>query len=239
MILPFEVLLCLGAAAFYLHDACELLHANELVLERRGNGWRYVSATTGVRLLRRSLFLPNPLRPDRTLYLLAWSPVRQLRKTSLRRLRLFEKQLAGVRVLVLLLLLLLLSLPLVLAVFGSGKMLLALFALYYLTTVAALMVVMCNRRVFGLGWKQLSLLVIECLACPPFAVNLLRKITRHSPLSGAAITLASQRLTREDFCQLSADVCAQIERQLQWLDAGSMRHAELINFREQVRRLAE
>ena len=61
---PFEVLLPLGALAFYVYDCCLLLFDNETVQHWAGSSW-LPQAPTSIVLMRKRLLLLDLLRPDR------------------------------------------------------------------------------------------------------------------------------------------------------------------------------
>lgn len=240
MTLSFEALLILGAIGFYLYDSIELLRINEFALVRNGERWSYVYPTSGWQILRKWPFIPNPIRPDVDIYLVSWSPNASTRRKSTKRLNVFESRVTPLRHSArVLFAMLFLVLPLVLLIYGSGVQLLLLFVCVYGTIVVVAYLLYRNRRPLQLTTRRLLLLLFECLACPPFAVNVLRKVTYRSALIGDPISFAMRVLDRDTFCRLVSDVCERIEMQLCWFDEGAARYSALVAYRDHIRGLAK
>src|SRR5262249_35155737 len=71
LILTFEVVLPLGAIAFYLYDSAMLLYGNELVFLKRGGRWRATGGLEGY-IGSRRLCLPALFRPWVLLFRVLW-----------------------------------------------------------------------------------------------------------------------------------------------------------------------
>jgi hypothetical protein len=71
---PFEVLLPLGALAFYAYDCCLMLFDDETVQHWTGTAW-LPQRPTSVVLMRKRLLLLDLLRPDRMSLRTATEPV--------------------------------------------------------------------------------------------------------------------------------------------------------------------
>lgn len=233
---PIEVLLPLGAVAFYLFDASLMLHGNELALEWRASRWR-VSGGMNALLRGKRLFLPNPLRPDSLLFQVRWDPASAgSQPDPYPHLELLDRSLAPVKVFVVALAFILLAvLPPVSWFYGAGAMLLTVFIAAYLLIGAALVMVFRRRSELGLSPRRFVGLALEALACAPFAVNLVRKIS----------LLHSDRLHLESFagCHFDQDarlltaaiVEARIEERLAIEDPGTTRSVGLQAMRDRMR----
>lgn len=172
-----ELLLPLGAVAFYLWDSLQLLYQDELVVERDAR-W-HVSSGSDLLLGGRRPYLPNPFLPHRLLFVIDWTRARAgdaaVRRAALGTL---ERTLAPVRGVVLVLAaLLFLVLPPVSWFYGAGAALLFVFAAVYLFILVGLAFVYARRAALGLALRPLLGLALESLACAPFALNLVRKIS--------------------------------------------------------------
>ena len=195
MIFQFEILLVLGALAFYLQDSCALLYADELMLERVGGGWR-VHSGAAMLVAGRRPFVPNPLAPHRPLMrvslqqLLGDGPAgRNHLAHYLNALALFK---AGS---IALLLLFFPGLPLVLYFFGTGVELLCWLALVYLVVARIAATLFQRRRVLQLSLRDCAVLAFECACCPPLAINIVRKLTLRAeamPLAGYPALLSAR-----------------------------------------------
>jgi hypothetical protein len=89
---------------------------------------------------------------------------------------------------------LLLALPLVAWTQGAGIVLLAMFALFYLFTFAALTLAWRRRKPLALQTGAFWLLVLDAVACAPFAVNLTRKISLRHGIAGDPLCFAARHL---------------------------------------------
>lgn len=70
-----EFLLAFGIVAVYLLDTMRFLRPREALVERIGaDRWRVLFGAVRFELFGRRPALPNPLRPDRMLYLANWQP---------------------------------------------------------------------------------------------------------------------------------------------------------------------
>ncbi len=187
---PTELWLPIGAAAFYLYDSSCLLWQNELMLTK-ARRW-LVTGGTELRLAGRRLYLPNPLTPMRPQFQVRWSladtraecaDIQQLLQV-LRPIGLINQ----------LQLLLLLALPALAWTLGAGLLVLLLFALFYLLSLAALALTWRHRNTLRLTTGRFWLLVLDALACAPFAVNTARKLSMQHGIDGDPLHFAARHL---------------------------------------------
>jgi hypothetical protein len=189
---PTELWLPIGAAAFYLYDSACLLWQNELMLTHARSRW-LVDGGTALRLAGRRLFLPNPLLPLRPQFQVRWG-LDETRAVAVDGPQQLLRALRAVGLLNQLQLLLLLALPVVAWTLGAGLVMLALFALFYLLTLAALGVAWRRRSACGLATRAFWMLALDALACAPFAVNLTRKISMRHGIAGDPLQFVARQL---------------------------------------------
>lgn len=168
-----------GAVLMYLYDAALLLYHEEVAFETRRRGTP-VAGGLMLELGGRQLFLPNPLTPWRPLYRLGWTL--QTRPAPRRRGTASPARLAvRLSVLVpwvgLLSALFAVGLPACLWPGHGAEALLGWMAATYATILATLGVAYAHRRRLGLTGGQIGALARDALLCPPFALNLLRKVS--------------------------------------------------------------
>ena len=163
---PFEVLLPLGAAAFYLYDCCLLLFADEVICHWNGAAWLR-ALPTDIVIMRRRLWVLNPLRPDRPTHR---GPPDALPSPPLRALRPLQWTVC------LLLGLLAIALPVVSIGLGAGLALLGVFGVFYAAVALLLTLTWQRRAALGLTTRAYLALAADCVLCPPFAINLVRRI---------------------------------------------------------------
>jgi hypothetical protein len=194
-----EALLMAGVLGLYLFDSALLLCANEAILCQSGNGrWSLAFGSHGFTLRGREPFLPNPFTPSRALFRLSWSfegpsgagatrsehgdwsGQRDAFKTFTPAL----PCLAGA---------LFLGLPVALFFNLGEAALLSALGLIYASALWIVMLLWCKRGAFGLRGKALALLILDALACPPFALNVVRKLSLRV-LTGEDLADAARRL---------------------------------------------
>lgn len=232
----FEFWLACGLVGFYLFDSALLLYVNELVyVEDRGR-WSFVCPAPGWQVLRRNPYLPSPLRPDRPLFRVCWSTSEagedpRERDTLPRFLDVLEPLR---RLTLVLLALLLVGLPVVLLGFGAGIAFLVLLGFVYLVIVVMLMQTYRSREALGLSPKTFALLTFDCLACAPFAINLVRKISLRRSVTGDPVRFARRVFDEETFARLVSALCSRLGEALEVEDEESARHTELRGYRTRL-----
>ena len=127
-------------------------------------------------------------------------------------------------------------LPLGLFSFLGDWVLLLAVALLYAGIAGALLWLAMKRKELGLSARQLGSLAFELVACPPFAVNVVRRVSVEMPLD-ADLALAARQLQRpEEWDATRGELIARLDEQIDAEDEGSERGALL---KESRRRLAE
>lgn len=208
MSLSFEALLVLGIAGFYLYDSMMLLRYDEVVFSESFGRWTSLCPNNNLRVRNKTLFLPNPLTPFKPTFRVAWSPNDPpLAEGSTRELL----KIVGLTrplgfVVMVLLAEMLLVLPAVIFTRGTGLLFLGTLAVVYLTILLALGLVYASRAGLALSSKQFASLAFDSLACPPFAINLLRKITLTKAAGLNPVAYAHQHFTKECFAELAAKI---------------------------------
>ena len=195
-----------GIVLMYLYDAALLLYHDEVAFETRRGGALAAGGLT-LELGGRQLFLPPPWSVHRPLHRLSWRASAQTGTgdaggvASLRRLAARVSVLAPWSVL--LLALFAVGLPVCLWLVPTSVALLIWLATTYATILATLAVAFAHRRRLGVTRRQLWSLARDALLCPPFALNLVRKISLEqsrrldlravlagTPCTGSTVTLA-------------------------------------------------
>jgi hypothetical protein len=174
--------LMLLACALYVFDALLLLRPDELVLtEGRSGAWHPRFGANGWKLRGLEPLLPNLLAPWRPMVRVHWAFEEGLAVTDtgppLPTLR------SGPRVATtVLLLLVFIALPVGLFVYPVTSFVLAVVALIYATCVAIVTLLFFEWRRLGLRRSEFWKLSVEYIACPPFAINAVRKTSLMTPI---------------------------------------------------------
>ena len=232
MILPFEILLVLGALAFYLQDSCSLLYADELMLERVGGGWR-VHSGAAMLVAGRRPFVPNPLAPHRPLMRVSLQQLLGDGPAERNDLAHYLNALAPFKAASTALLLLFVpTLPMVLYLFGTGVELLCWLAAVYLAVARIGATLFQRRRVLQLSVRDCAGLAFECACCPPLAINIVRKLT----LRADAMTLARcpAIVNARSHPSLLMAAGERIEEMLRRWDSETPQAQTLLRYREKL-----
>ena len=231
---PFEVLLPLGAIGLYLFDSTLLLYSNELLFARRAGKWTF-AASSALLLAGRRVWLLNPFTPATPQFRVRWSEAdSRQEQESPEELESFHAALGPLRYCAVALGLLLLALPAELLLLGTGIELLALMAAFYGVILAALGYVYAHRRELRVSGKSFLALSFDCLACAPFAVNLVRKLALRRSLVGNPIEFAYRSFEPEAFSTLIQAVCDRVSDEQQREYGQTPRWAELEAYRKEL-----
>ena len=236
---PIEVLLPLGAVAFYLFDSSMMLCGDELALEWRARRW-LVSGGLDALLGGRRLFLPNPFTPHALLFQVRWGEdTTTPAPDAYPRLEQLDRALAPVKIPVVALAVILFGvLPPVSWYFGAGAALLAVFGAAYLLVGAALVLLYRRRKALSLTPRRYAGLAFEALACAPFAINLVRKVSLAQSQWLQVESLAAAHFDAASRRRIAALVDARIGERLALEGADSARAAKLEALRDRMRRMA-
>ena len=235
--MSYEFELFLLAVLFYLYDSSVLLYSNEAVLIRdRRHHWTAATGMAGFMFAGRVLCVLNPFTPHCPSFRLNWNLYSLEAGASDQSWSERTRQLnalapltgvAGVSLYVILPLGLFTALgpyailPALAALYGSAG--LALYHVHRQRLLAA-----PNRKRF-IGFA------FECLACPPFAVNMVRRITLADRISEPLPLAAVRLLDAGGWAHLRGHCLARLGDALQ----GAAEHsAEAHLLEAQIRRLS-
>jgi hypothetical protein len=230
-----EQLLPAGAIAFYLYDSLLWLFGDELVLIRGARRWSFAAGSDWL-LLRRRLYLPNPFTPQRLLWRACWSAASQDgAATDLAAQAAVWQLLRPLRVLVLVLLVLIVvALPALVAGGATPLWLLALLAAIYGIAGVAVIWIWRQRAALGLSARACRALSLDAIACPPFAINLVRKIALRSGVRGELLTLARPVFEPTVLEHLRATLLRRVSEQLAVASADGAAHTALSAYQRQL-----
>jgi hypothetical protein len=232
-----EILLVLGVIGFYTLDSAMLLYSNELVFLENDNHWNFVSPNSKWHFLRKRLYIPNLLSPDTAQFRVFWSSATENEQViDEESLVEFSGSLSFIRLMVMLLLILFfLELPLVLFWFHTDSLLIVLFGFIYFCIFTMLVHIFRNRKKLALSKKNYFLIAFEAIACPPFAINVLRRITLNRFLADDPVEFAREYFDEDKFQRVKVAVCTKIDERLGMLDFDDPRFSNLQDYRDRIR----
>ncbi len=231
--LSFESWLILGVIGFYLYDSIMLLNINELLLTRSYKSWFYKFPELGFQLLRRYPLLLNPLTPHVAIFRTSWpNDIKPLNEDKFSK---FIQSLELIQLVVnILLLLLLVYLPVISLVYGSGAKLLTLFLMIYLLIAVILVYVFNNKKELLLSNGDFISIAFEAFLCPPFALNMVRKISLNYPNIGDPVSFSENVFDENSKKKLNKDIAKVINRRMMFLEVDSDNYLKLNTYLEEL-----
>jgi hypothetical protein len=236
--LSYEVELFALAVLLYLYDSTVLLYANEAILscDRRSN-WRVSTGWQGFLVAGRTICLLNPFTLYRPCVRLRWNLYApDLPGADESWSREIPKLGAGTPWAVSAAIALFLLLPIGLFTpLGTYAILPAVCVLYG-SILVALVFIRAHSARPGLTGLRFAGLTFECLACPPFGVNLVRRVALMCPVRESLLPASARLLPASEWDALRAHCMATLDRELWRLEASS---AERQSLEKQRARLSE
>ena len=222
----FEVLLVLGVFGFYFYDSFMLLNINELILTRSVKSWSYKFPILGFQLLKKFPFLPNLLTPNVALFQVLW-PTNDDNLDS-KALDVFIKSLIPIQMtVIILLLLILIYLPIVAFIYGSGVELLILFSTIYIVIASILIYIFTQKNNLHLTNIKFISIAFESIICPPFALNMVRKISLNYSINIDPYIFSNEMFDTNTKLLFKNNLCNVIEENMKFFEEDAPRYIEL------------
>ncbi len=217
------------ALFFYLYDSTVLLYANEAILVCDApRQWHAATGMAGFLLAGRTPCVLNPFTPHRPSFRLSWDfnslDSQDLKSQWMERAQEL-KVLAPTTFTAAIGLFVLLPLGMFTAL-GAYAIIPALVLLYG-SIVVSLILVARRRLLIAPDWKRLLLLAFECLACPPFGVNMVRRTTLGHRIAEPLPLAAARLLDAPGWTNLRAFCMARLADALQLASVDSNEHKTL------------
>lgn len=199
-------------AGLYLYESVCLLAPNELLLIRR-RSWHHHSGNRGFALRGRHPALPGWRDFYRPAFRLAWQLPGQTGPLAAAPMPAALDALQRLALPTLLLTVAVLWLALTVPG-GNLDLIAAALVSYYLLALATLGYLYYLRRALGLTGGQVVSLGVEILCCPPFAPNLVRRLSLAQPLGHDALLLAARLLPPAEWQQLAGNAAGVMQQLL-------------------------
>jgi hypothetical protein len=111
---------------------------------------------------------------------------------------------------ILLFILTLLYLPLIVLLKGGYTLLGIAIILIYLLNIITFITITIQRKALKLSWSKLCQFLLDILLCPPFALNILRKISLNYQLQMDGILIAKSLLNPHDYQTFLDDILKEL-----------------------------
>ncbi len=224
-----EVELFALVCVLYVYDCSVLLFANEALLTAKSQRrWSLELGLHGFLLAGRSLCILNPLTPQSPAFRLTWDFLRpgsgvpdtgwSQQAERLRRLSVTT----GISAVALLVLL-----PM--GLFSPLRLyaLVPALSLLYGSAIVGLVRLRNLRSEFNFTGARYAGFVVECLACPPFAANMVRRIALQQRVAESLPAAGARLLSPEAWDRLRSRCKSLLDMELEQLDGASLERAPL------------
>ena len=178
--IPPYLLLLVAILLIYLLDCIVVLYANEAIVRPHASGWQVEFGSRQPWVAGKRIHLLNPFTPLAATYRAHWQVSERLARADqealarcARHVALLARLDSPIRTCAWAVLIVL---PIAMLMWGALGFLLGAAACW-LSVIVLLLRFFSMRRELQLGWGESALIAFECLACPPCAVNLLRKLS--------------------------------------------------------------
>lgn len=226
--LSIELMLFLGIFGFYLFDSLLLLHSNEILFLKHKNRWEIIYPKDHFLLLGKSLYIPNPLTPNKLLFRMCWSePHNNKNLDFLNRLEIISIEIRWF--ILALLVVFFVWLPFELFFSNYRSHLLMVIAIIYLLMGFVFILTYKKRNSLRISRKDIAYLLIESFFCSPLSLNLFRKICAYQCTSMNPLAFAKNELDKLSFLKFRDDLCARIDSRLLLIDRNNPRFQILMS----------
>lgn len=224
-----ETALMVLAWALYLFDSLLLLQLNQAVLFRRGRSWVAAFGAHSWTIRGKEPFLPNPLLPHRPMYVLHWG-LTQENTSAPGSVRLQERTELHIFMPFVLFSWLCLFVVVPVGLFSplGVEVTLAGAAAMYLSNGIALLIMVRRRAALGLSGRRCGALALECLTCPPFAVNLVRRLSAVLPVQEDFVAASTRVLRADALPEVHRQCLRRLQAQIDITDETTPQWAALV-----------
>ena len=234
--LRFETLLVLGVLLFYLYDSLMLLNINELIIQKSFKKWSYRFPVFGLQILRKFPLVNNLLMPNFLIFNLSW-PSHKEEIDSDKLETLIQSMLPLQIIASLLLLLIIFVLPVVAFLFDSGPELLTLFIFIYLLIIFSVCYLFICRDSLGLSGLKISSIAFESILCPPFAINIARKVSLNYEIGSDPIDCSKMLFDKQTFELFKSDLTSLLKTNMKYHEKDSTRYTELKSYLNDITKI--
>jgi hypothetical protein len=211
-----------------------LLNFNELIFIRFKKKWSYKFPILSLQLLRKFPFLPNLLTPNIALFQVFW-PSRD-QGLNINELNTFIKSVLPIQIIsVVLLLLMFICLPIIAFKYGSGVKLLIIFSTIYSLIVCILTYIFNQKHNLKLSNTKFLSIAFESIVCPPFALNMVRKISLNYPINVDPYIFSKEMFDEPTKKSFKYRLCIIIKKKMSFFEDDSSRYIELNKYLNQIK----
>jgi hypothetical protein len=213
-----EYLIILGLVGFYLYDSAKICFYNEIYI-LKGFSTRFTVQMQHNRLsiFKKFLMIPPPLFPQYLCFKLCWQvnnvkDDHAMMQNEIEHITHLQRILKPLQFLVYLnAIVMLVLLPVALFKQWSYLILAILMLVIYVLNIINISYIFLQRKHLQLSNLKFTHLLVDALICPPFALNMLQKISLSYDFKTDAMLLAQHLLQVEEFQALLSQTIDDLE----------------------------
>lgn len=221
------------AVGLYLYDSALLLYSNEALLIPSGkDGWIARFGSNKTTFKGKQLFVPNPFWPTQPLFRLVWG-YEDVASCSIAATW-DEKRRASIRLVPMvwgLFMCTFILLPVTLFGRLGDLMILLVFVLVYLNILLVILFLWLDRSKFNLTLHGFASIAFDFLICPPFALNIVRRLSLSVQVDEDFINAARRLLKPADWEVTQREALTRLDDEIACEEEGHPRIAALIRRR--------
>lgn len=236
MDLSLETLLVLGIVGFYIYDSTYLYFYNEFNI-RKGFTKSFYPQFISKKLnfFNKYLVIFNIFLPYQLTFKCSWKAISSNQKINsqddIDTINTISKTLKPLQFInILLFLFTLILLPLVILLKLNYEILAITLAAIYLLNIINIFYVIFKRKNLKLSWIKVLQLTLDIFLCPPFSVNLLRKISLNYVIKTEGTILAREILSGKNYQEFINNILIDLKV---LKTASSIENISKIELREQ------
>ncbi|WP_139176922.1 hypothetical protein [Nitrosospira multiformis] len=219
----------------YIHDSCLLLHSNEGILISKGkNKWVICFGSDKAGGMGKELFLPNPFFPHRPMFRLSWQfegSFEVENGTWAPPINIFAPLAPMIWGMIFALFF---FLPVGLFTKFGDKSLLLAGGLLYLSVISSLSYLWFQRAQLNLSRRRFIGLAFESMVCPPFGLNLIRKVSAGMQVKEDLVNVARRLQKSSEWSITRSEIVNRLDEKIEFEDEDSIRLAALKDHRRKL-----
>jgi hypothetical protein len=128
-------------------------------------------------------------------------------------------------------------LPVVAFLFDSGPELLTLFIFIYLLIIFSVCYLFICRDSLGLSGLKISSIAFESILCPPFAINIARKVSLNYEIGSDPIDCSKMLFDKQSFELFKSDLTSLLKTNMKYHEKDSTRYTELKSYLNDITKI--
>lgn len=238
MYLPSETLLAIAILGFYFYDSVALIKYDQYILIHSIMGGYVSFPSRRFQFSGKFLYLYNIFTPFDLVTYFSWpSSEKRFRKRDLIGYEDFIRRLFPLRIMATLLWVLLTASVVSLLFLTGTNLFIFLFASVYSICLVMALSIIFNKKVLNLSNKECVSLAVDAIACPPFAINIPRKIFARQEVTKTPLKFIHRVLSVKKLKDFREDLLMKINEFECESDLSVERIGSLNSFKSEVEKI--